>query len=95
MRRLGELLQRQPPCSPPLLLLPSATGGAGGGQEFPSEMVPPYESSAFLLRNFSLLQQRADPVYSRPLTTSGLTWRLKVYPVSGRGVGLPLRISTG
>ncbi|KAH9378126.1 hypothetical protein HPB48_020518 [Haemaphysalis longicornis] len=85
VRRLGELLQRQPPCSPPLLLLPSATGGAGGGQEFPSEMVPPYESSAFLLRNFSLLQQRADPVYSRPLTTSGLTWRLKVYP-DGNGV---------
>lgn len=84
VRRLGELLQRQPPCSPPLLLLPSATGGSGG-QEFPSEMVPPYESSAFLLRNFSLLQQRADPVYSRPLTTSGLTWRLKVYP-DGNGV---------
>ncbi|XP_077511056.1 uncharacterized protein LOC144121622 [Amblyomma americanum] len=79
VRRLGELLQRQPPCSPPLLLLP------GGGQEFPSEMVPPYESSAFLLRNFSALQQRADPVYSRPLTTSGLTWRLKVYP-DGNGV---------
>ncbi|XP_037566254.1 E3 ubiquitin-protein ligase TRIM37-like [Dermacentor silvarum] len=79
VRRLGELLQRQPPCSPPLLLLP------GGGQEFPSEMVPPYESSAFLLRNFSVLQQRADPVYSRPLTTSGLTWRLKVYP-DGNGV---------
>ncbi|KAL1477630.1 hypothetical protein MTO96_017094 [Rhipicephalus appendiculatus] len=53
--------------------------------EFPSEMVPPYESSAFLLRNFSVLQQRADPVYSRPLTTSGLTWRLKVYP-DGNGV---------
>lgn len=84
VRRLGELLQRQPPCSPPLLLLPAA-GGGGGGQEFPSEMVPPYESSAFLLRNFSLLQQRADPVYSRPLTTSGLTWRLKVYP-DGNGV---------
>ncbi|CAN7984830.1 unnamed protein product, partial [Ixodes hexagonus] len=76
--RLGELLQRQPPCSPPLLL-------PGGAQEFPSEMVPPYEASVFLLRGFSLLQQRADPVYSRPLVVSGLTWRLKVYP-DGNGV---------
>ena len=34
------------------------------------------------MKNFSVLQQRADPVYSQPLHVSGLSWRLKVYPVS-------------
>ena len=33
------------------------------------------------MNNFSVLQQRADPVYSPPLHVSGLSWRLKVYPV--------------
>ena len=31
---------------------------------------------------FSLLRRKADPVYSEPLNVSGLSWRLKVYPVS-------------
>ena len=30
----------------------------------------------------SLLRRKADPVYSEPLNVSGLSWRLKVYPVS-------------
>jgi len=30
----------------------------------------------------SRLRQRGDPVYSESLRVSGLTWRLKVYPVS-------------
>ena len=30
----------------------------------------------------SLLRRKADPVYSEPLNISGLSWRLKVYPVS-------------
>ena len=30
---------------------------------------------------FSLLRRKADPVYSEPLNVSGLSWRLKVYPV--------------
>ena len=34
------------------------------------------------MNSFSILQQRADPVYSQPLHVSGLSWRLKVYPVS-------------
>lgn len=34
------------------------------------------------MKNFSVLRQRADPVYSPPLSVSGLSWRLKVYPVS-------------
>ena len=29
----------------------------------------------------SLLRRKADPVYSEPLNVSGLSWRLKVYPV--------------
>ena len=34
---------------------------------------------------FSLLQQSADPVYSKPLNVAGLSWRLKIYP-DGNGV---------
>ena len=46
-----------------------------------SEIVPQYDCSTFVMNNFSGLQQRADPVYSQPLNVSGLSWRLKVYPV--------------
>lgn len=53
--------------------------------DFQSEIVPPYDSSTFVMHNFNLLQQRADPVYSSPLSVYGLTWRLKVYP-DGNGV---------
>ena len=31
---------------------------------------------------FSILKRKADPVYSEPLNVNGLSWRLKVYPVS-------------
>lgn len=53
--------------------------------EFTSEIVPQYESSTFTMKNFSVLRQRADPVYSPPLQVNGLSWRLKVYP-DGNGV---------
>uniref|UniRef100_A0A096MD61 Tripartite motif containing 37 n=1 Tax=Poecilia formosa TaxID=48698 RepID=A0A096MD61_POEFO len=53
--------------------------------DFTSELVPAYDSSTFVLINFSTLRQRADPVYSPPLQISGLCWRLKVYP-DGNGV---------
>ncbi|MGH0157831.1 UNVERIFIED_CONTAM: hypothetical protein FKN15_036144 [Acipenser sinensis] len=53
--------------------------------DFTSELVPGYDSSTFVLANFSTLRQRADPVYSPPLQISGLCWRLKVYP-DGNGV---------
>jgi len=46
-----------------------------------SEIVPAYVASTFVMNGFSLLQQCADPVYSPPLLASGLTWKLKVYPV--------------
>ncbi|XP_029467339.1 E3 ubiquitin-protein ligase TRIM37 isoform X2 [Rhinatrema bivittatum] len=53
--------------------------------DFTSELVPAYDSTTFVLENFSTLRQRADPVYSPPLHISGLCWRLKVYP-DGNGV---------
>ncbi|CAL8089724.1 unnamed protein product [Calicophoron daubneyi] len=53
--------------------------------DFVSEIVPPYDSSTFTLQNYSILRQRADPVYSQPLHVGGLSWRLKVYP-DGNGV---------
>ncbi|XP_055956285.1 E3 ubiquitin-protein ligase TRIM37 [Patella vulgata] len=55
--------------------------------DFNSEIVPLYDTSMFEMKNFSLLRQRADPVYSPPLNVSGLAWRLKVYP-DGNGVVL-------
>ncbi|XP_018013236.1 uncharacterized protein LOC108670287 isoform X2 [Hyalella azteca] len=53
--------------------------------DFQSEIVPEYESSTFVLSNFSQLQHKADPVYSPTLQVNGLAWRLKVYP-DGNGV---------
>ncbi|KAJ8312899.1 hypothetical protein KUTeg_010272 [Tegillarca granosa] len=53
--------------------------------DFTSEIVPQYDTSTFVMKNFSVLQQRADPVYSQPLNVSGFGWRLKVYP-DGNGV---------
>ena len=43
-----------------------------------SEIVPQYDSSTFIMNNFSQLQNKADPVYSPPLHVNGLSWRLKV-----------------
>ena len=53
--------------------------------DFQSEIVPQYESATFVLNQFSVLQNKADPVYSSPLNVNGLSWRLKVYP-DGNGV---------
>ncbi|XP_016844823.1 uncharacterized protein LOC100121202 isoform X1 [Nasonia vitripennis] len=53
--------------------------------DFPSEIVPGYDSATFAMQNFSQLQLKADPVYSAPLLVNGLCWRLKVYP-DGNGV---------
>lgn len=53
--------------------------------EFFSEIVPPYDSSTFVMQEFSQLQHKADPVYSQSLHVNGLCWRLKVYP-DGNGV---------
>ncbi|CAF1110177.1 unnamed protein product [Rotaria sordida] len=48
--------------------------------DFPSEIVPQYDSSTFVITNFSILRHNVDPIYSQPLHINGLTWRLKVYP---------------
>ena len=48
--------------------------------DFPSEILPEYHSRTFLIKNFSVLRQNLDPIYSQPLDINGLTWRLKVYP---------------
>ncbi|CAF1166698.1 unnamed protein product [Rotaria magnacalcarata] len=48
--------------------------------DFPSEIVPQYDSSTFVITNFSILRHNVDPIYSQPLHVNGLTWRLKVYP---------------
>ncbi|XP_058794150.1 E3 ubiquitin-protein ligase TRIM37-like [Phymastichus coffea] len=53
--------------------------------DFPSEIVPGYDSATFAMQHFSQLQLKADPVYSAPLHINGLCWRLKVYP-DGNGV---------
>ncbi|KAK6629901.1 hypothetical protein RUM43_003722 [Polyplax serrata] len=53
--------------------------------DFQSEIVPSYDSSTFVMQNFTALQRKADPVYSSPLHINGLCWRLKVYP-DGNGV---------
>ncbi|XP_057669302.1 E3 ubiquitin-protein ligase TRIM37-like isoform X2 [Diorhabda carinulata] len=53
--------------------------------DFHSEIVPPYDSSTYVMYPFSQLQRKSDPVYSNPLYCNGLCWRLKVYP-EGNGV---------
>lgn len=45
--------------------------------DFTSEIVPQYDTSTFVMKNFSVLQQRADPVYSQPLHVSASAGDLK------------------
>lgn len=49
---------------------------------FFSEIVPTYTEQTFVLKPYSELRRKADPIYSSPLNVNGLSWRLKVYPVS-------------
>jgi len=62
--------------------------------DFSSDIVPEYEQSVFVIKNFSRIRQSQNQisdeneiVYSDPplVTQSGLTWRLKVYP-NGNGI---------
>ncbi|XP_076804161.1 E3 ubiquitin-protein ligase TRIM37-like isoform X1 [Clavelina lepadiformis] len=68
--------------------------------DFTSELVPQYDSISFTLHRFSQLRQSADPVYSKPLSVSGLCWRLKIYPdgngvVRGNYLSVFLELSSG
>lgn len=40
--------------------------------DFVSEIVPPYDSSTFTIKNFSQLRLKADAIYSPPLNVSCL-----------------------
>lgn len=53
--------------------------------DFPSELVPNYDSSVFVIKEFTRIRHTHEVVYSEPLITNGLTWRLKVYP-NGNGI---------
>jgi tripartite motif-containing protein 37 len=65
-----------------------------------SEIFPEYHSRIFIIKNFSILQQNIDPVYSQSLDINGLTWRLKVYPdgngtVRGNYLSVFLELTNG
>ncbi len=47
-----------------------------------SELVPDYTTGLFKIEPFKELQRKGEEVYSENLRMNGLTWRLKVYPVS-------------
>lgn len=63
--------------------------------DFTSELVPQYEQSVFVIKNFNRIRnnqssqtlEENEIVYSDPplITRSGLSWRLKVYP-NGNGI---------
>ena len=65
---------------PPSKFLPSSIP-----LDFPSDLIPPYDSSTFLIKDFTRLRHTMEVVYSEPLIFNGLTWRLKVYP-NGNGI---------
>lgn len=51
---------------------------------FKSEILPDYLKGDFIIENFSMVKEEKEIVYSDPLTSVGVTWRLKVYP-NGNG----------
>ncbi|KNC54558.1 uncharacterized protein AMSG_10408 [Thecamonas trahens ATCC 50062] len=59
---------------------------------FASEIVPEYASGDFVLASFSALRAAEDVVFSQPLVTHGLAWRLKVYP-NGNGIARGTHLS--
>ncbi|KAL9649959.1 hypothetical protein ABK040_003078 [Willaertia magna] len=52
---------------------------------FPSEIVPNYDQSTFVIENYLKLRKTTDVIYSPPMIINGLYWRLKVYP-NGTGM---------
>jgi tripartite motif-containing protein 37 len=60
--------------------------------DFPSELVPSYDSTTFILRNYSRVRDTNEVVYSEPFAARGNTWRLKIYPC-GNGAAKDTYIS--
>lgn len=50
--------------------------------DFPSEVIPSYDSGIFQINDYNACRANADEhvVYSNPIHVNGLSWRLKVYP---------------
>jgi hypothetical protein len=66
--------------------------------DFICELTPPWEGAHFRLHKYSVLRENArgeasEALYSQPfISSSGLTWRLKVYP-NGNGVAKDMYLS--
>lgn len=52
--------------------------------EFASEVTPEYKSGEFEIENYLDIRDVKEIIYSDPLTSNGISWRLKVYP-NGNG----------
>jgi len=48
--------------------------------DFSSEVVPEFESAIFNFKNFSSHLNSTEFLYSEPIHSNGVQWRLKVYP---------------
>ncbi len=59
-----------------------------------SELVPNYTTGLFKIQPFKELQRKGEEVYSENLRMDGLTWRLKVYPVSASLLWAPIMYYT-
>ena len=51
---------------------------------FTSEILPEYKYGEFIVKNYTDIREDKEIIYSEPLVTSGVSWRLKVYP-NGNG----------
>ena len=71
----SELITRQPEiikkCQQITLRHPvTSINSSANLNDFVSEIVPPYDSSTFTIKNFSQLRLKADAIYSPPLNVS-------------------------
>jgi len=54
-------------------------------KEFDSDFIPLYKSRSFEIKNYSILRDNSDIIYSDPFIIDSIKWRLKIYP-NGNGV---------
>jgi hypothetical protein len=45
-----------------------------------NELVPIYEKKSFILKNYSELRKKKEPVYTETFKSKNLEWRVKIYP---------------